>query len=163
MFRLIICALLLSGCVAIPASPEENVDARIMPDPESYTIGFVDSAVRFYVENGREKTIEYFALEENMIDQWYILIIDVETGRLITAPDPDYIGYYIRGNVDVTGYAHGIELVSADENGKWVHYVWENPVTNNLHQKHTWAIRQDDLVFASGWYEEEEYKEGQNE
>ena len=159
MLRLIICALLLSGCVAIPvaspSSPGEDVEARIEPDPTSYTVGFVDTAISFYIENGRERTVEYFCTEESMLDQWYVFIVDAQSGKTISHPDPIYIGYDTAGSVDVTGYAHGAEIMSADEDGKWVSYVWMNPITNDLHQKHTWAIRYDGLIFASGWYEEE--------
>ena len=161
MLRLIVCALFLLGCVGVPvgtgdeAGGEGGVQASIQPDLTSYTVGFVDTTVSFYVDNGLERSVAYFSSEESRLDQWYVFIVDVETGRTIAHPDPIYIGYDTAGSVDVTGYAHGLEIMSADEDGKWVSYVWMNPVTDEFHKKHTWAIRYDGLIFASGWYEEE--------
>ena len=157
MFRMLICALLLAGCVVAPASSDldEDVQAHIEPDPTSYTVEFVDTAVRFYIDNGLEETVEHFSSEESRLAQYYIFIVDGESGKTIAHPDPVFIGYDTAGSVDATGYAHGIEIMSADEEGKWVSYVWTHPDTNELHQKHAWVIRHDGLIFASGWYEEE--------
>ena len=155
MLRLIICVLLLSGCVAIPINGNDTVEVQIEPDPESYTITFVETALAFYADNGLDKTVEYYSSEESRLYQYYVFIVDAETGLTIAHPDPIFIGYNTRESVDATGYAHGIEIMSADEDGKWVEYVWIHPETNELRQKHTWAIRRDGLIFASGWYGEE--------
>lgn len=156
MLRLCILALLLAGCVAEYRGPAD-VQGRIQPDPTSYTVGFVDTAVSYYIENGLEKTVRYFSSEESRLDQWYVFIVDAESGKTIAHPDPSMIGYDTAGSVDLTGNLYGPEMMSADENGKWVDYVWENPVTGKMHRKHTWMIRRDGLLFGSGWYEDEEY------
>ena len=44
-------------------------------------------------------------------------------------------------------------MVAADENGRWVDYVFVNPTTGDPERKHTWVIKHDGLSFASGWYE----------
>ena len=51
------------------------------------------------------------------------------------------------------GYFYGDDLRAADEEGRWVSYVFLNPETGEQQTKHTWAIRHDGLIFASGWYE----------
>ena len=55
--------------------------------------------------------------------------------------------------VDAVGYFYGDDLLSATEAGRWVDYVLLNPATGDDRQKHTWAVRHDGLLFASGWYE----------
>ena len=158
MFRLICLALLLAGCVAYTEPPTAD-QGRIQPDPTSYTIGFVDTAISFYKTHGLEETVAYFSSEESRLDQWYVFIVDGESGKTIAHPDPSMIGYDTAGGVDVVGKLYGPDIMSADENGKWVDYVWESPITGKLHQKHAWIIRHDGLLFGSGWYEEEEFKQ----
>ena len=37
--------------------------------------------------------------------------------------------------------------------GHWIHYLWPNPAAGGVEEpKHTWAIRHDGLIFASGYY-----------
>ena len=43
-------------------------------------------------------------------------------------------------------------MLAADENGKWVSYVFKNPATEELDSKHSWVVKRDDLIFGSGWY-----------
>ena len=152
---LTLCVLFLVGCVPINPDGGDLDEAIIEPDPDSYTIGFVETALVYYADNGLDKTVEYYSSEESRLYQYYVFIVDAETGLTIAHPDPIFIGYNTRESVDATGYAHGIEIMSADENGKWVTYAWIHPETNELHEKHTWAILHDGLIFASGWYEEE--------
>ncbi len=45
-------------------------------------------------------------------------------------------------------------LKATDEEGQWVDYVFYNPQTDYDGTKHTWAIRRDNLIFGSGWYED---------
>ena len=45
-------------------------------------------------------------------------------------------------------------LKATDEEGQWVDYVFYNPQIDDGGTKHTWAIRRDNLIFASGWYED---------
>lgn len=176
MLRMLIFTLLLAGCVAAPVASDGEPPLasngpsspgfwdcepgpRIEPDPTSYTVGIVDSAVSFYIENGLEETVAYHSTKESRLDQWYVFIIDVETGKTIAHPDPAMIGFDAATGVDATGYLYGPEILSADENGKWVEYVWESPITCLLHKKHSWIVRYDGLLFGSGWYEDEEYQE----
>ena len=50
-------------------------------------------------------------------------------------------------------------MLSADEDGRWVSYVYGNPETRpigtafgELQLKNTWVVRHDVLLFGSGWY-----------
>lgn len=44
-------------------------------------------------------------------------------------------------------------MLAADEDGKWVCYVFNNPVPGDLNSKHSWVIKRDGRVFGSGRYE----------
>ena len=66
---------------------------------------------------------------------------------------PMFLGRDPALRVDSTGRFYGDDLLSATEAGRWVDYVLLNPETGDERQKHTWAVRHDGLIFASGWYE----------
>ena len=55
--------------------------------------------------------------------------------------------------MDATGYFYGDDLLGVDEDGGWVDYVFLNLATGNQEMKHTWAVKRDGILFASGWYE----------
>lgn len=155
MLRMIICTLLLAACVAIPAdAPAVGQDGAVH-DPEAFTRDIVSSAVEYDRTNGLEMTVAYYSSSESVQDQWYVFIIG-EDGYTIAHSEPASIGRDPNERVDPTGYFYGDDILSADEEGKWVHYVRRSPETGGLHQKHTWVIRYDGLIFGSGWYEEEE-------
>ena len=56
--------------------------------------------------------------------------------------------------MDSTGYFFGGDLLSATEDGHWVECVSVNSLTGDDRKKRTWVVRHDNLVFASGLYEE---------
>ena len=74
-------------------------------------------------------------------------------GVTISHHNPKFRGRDPSLRVDPTGYFYGDELLAADDDGRWVDYVILNPETGENRQKHTWIIRHDGLLFASGWYE----------
>ncbi len=49
-------------------------------------------------------------------------------------------------------------MLEADQNGRWVPFVYKNPATGSLSEeqaielKNTWVVRHDGLLFASGWH-----------
>ncbi len=123
-------------------------------DPASYTKFIVDEAVALYEAEGLEAAIEYYNDPENIDGQWYVGIVDGD-GVSLAHYDPAVRGQNIATGpigTDVTGYDFGSELLTADESGKWVSYVYNNPATDELASKHTWLIRHDGLLFGSGWY-----------
>ena len=68
-------------------------------------------------------------------------------------PRPELIGRDPSLRVDTTGYFYGDDLRAATEDGTWLSYVFLNPATGAEELKHTWAVKRDHLIFASGWYE----------
>ena len=121
-------------------------------DASAYTKAFVQQATNLYVALGLEETVAYYNAKESVDGQWYVFIIDPD-GYTIAHHNPQFRGRDPSLRVDVTGYFYGDDLLAADENGRWVDYVFLNPETGEQPTKHTWAIRHDGLIFASGWYE----------
>ena len=123
-------------------------------DRPGYTVAMVEKALRLYDAKGREATVDYYKSQESVDGQWYVFIMD-ENNDLIAHPNPDFVGANLFDDtgVDITGYRHGEEISTATEEGKWVDYIFLNPVTGNQEYKHTWVVRHDGLLFASGWYQ----------
>lgn len=122
---------------------------------DAYTKWYVQQAVDRYEESGAQAMIDYYNNEAGADDQWYMFVMDADTGRLVVhATIPSRIGNNSGESVDITGYAYGRDIKASDEQGHWVDYVFYNPQTDDGGTKHTWAVRRDDLIFASGWYED---------
>ncbi len=144
---------------SLAACGNDDDGAMAGPPPkterDAYTQWYVQQALDRYEETGRQATIDYYNNEAGSDDQWYIFIADVHTGRNVAhATIPSRVGTYSADNVDITGHAYGPLLMGAPESGHWVDYVFYNPQTDTGATKHTWVVRQDDLVFGSGWYED---------
>ena len=122
-------------------------------DAPAYTQAFVQQAINLYDALGLEETIAYYNTEESVDGQWYAFIVD-RNGYTIAHHNPEFRGRDPSLRVDATGHFYGDDLLGATEEGRWVDYVLLNPETGDDRQKHTWAVRYDGLIFASGWYEE---------
>ncbi len=144
LFLVLALALLAAGCVAIPTKNE----------PAAYTQSFVQDAIRFYNQEGRQAAIDYYSSPESVDGQWYVFIVG-EDDRTLAHPRNERIGLDPSVRVDSTGYFYGNDILSATETGKWVSYVYRNPETGEEGRKHSWVILHDGLIFGSGWYEKE--------
>ena len=122
--------------------------------PIAFTVDMVEKALQRYEAQGREATVEYYNTPQSVDGEWYVFIFD-ENGDMIAHPNPDFLGDNLMGptGVDITGYRHGEAIAGTTEEGKWVDYIFLNPVSGNQEYKHTWAVRHDGLIFASGWYQ----------
>ncbi len=123
-----------------------------------YTQFFVENAITRYESQGLEATLAHYNSPQSVDGQWYVFIID-ENDTVIGHPDPGRLGLDLKGWVgtDANGYEFGPEMVSADEDGKWVSYVYRNPEngglgTEDFELKNVWVERHDGLLFGSGWY-----------
>jgi hypothetical protein len=114
----------------------------------------VEQAIQRYESEGRDATVAYYSSPESVDGEWYVFIFD-ENERTIAHPNPDILGTSLRGpaGVDIAGYRHGEAVAGASEDGLWVDYIYLNLANGNQEYKHTWAVRHDGLIFASGWYE----------
>ena len=137
--------------VAIAAVPSKAT-------PAEFTQYVVDNAVARYESQGLDATVAHYNRAESVDGQWYVFIID-EHDQFIAHPDPGRLGLDLNGWVgtDANGYEFGPAMLSADEDGTWVSYVYRNPESGGIGSgdfelKNVWVERRDGLRFASGWY-----------
>ena len=104
----------------------------------------------------QQAALDYYNTMDSVEGDFYLFVLD-ESGELIVHPTvPSNIGKNIDGplGTDVTGYNFGADFKTADENGKWVDYVYLNPADGFTYErKHSWVIKHNGLIFGSGWYE----------
>lgn len=125
--------------------------------PGAYTQSYVQRALELYRVLGREATFEYYNSQESIDGEWYLFIHHVDGTRLVNgarADRPGWLGSNLHGTgVDVTGYDYTADTLSIETNG-WISYVFPNPDAELQYQrKHSWIVRQGDLLFGSGWYD----------
>lgn len=118
-----------------------------------YTQALVQQAINLYSSSGRDVALEYYNDPISVDEQWYVFIVDTETGRTIGHFNPELRNRDPALRVDPTGYFYGDDLLGATEEGRWIEYVIRNPGTGADSRKHTWAVLHDGYIFASGWYE----------
>ena len=145
------------------AEVEEIVRAAIasIPSksaPAEYTQHFVQNAIARYEAQGLDATLAHYSSPQSVDGQWYVFVID-QNDLVIGHPDPERLGLDLKGWVgtDANGYEFGPEMLSADEGGKWVSYVYRNPESGGIGSgdfelKNVWVEKRDGLLFASGWY-----------
>ena len=110
-----------------------------------------------YEEEGREAAFDYYSSKESAEGRWYLFIIDPAADELVLHPNQSLLGAKTATRLDSRGYAYGAEMLRTTEEGRWVSYYYrtydgERAVEEG--QKHTWLVRHEDLLFASGWYED---------
>ena len=128
-------------------------DAPTKDEPGAYTKAVVEDAVQRYERDGLEATVEYFNSLESVDGEWYVFIIDGK-GYTIAHHNPQFRNRDPELRVDAAGRFYGDDLLGATDDGNWVDYVILNPETGGAGLKHTWAVKHDGLIFASGWYEQ---------
>ena len=131
-------------------APAASVPAK--DEPAEYTKSLVRDAIQRYEREGLQATIDYYNRTENVDGAWYVFIVN-NYGYTIAHHNPKLRNRDPSLRVDATGRFYGDDLVGATEKGRWVDYVFVNPATGEETQKHTWAVKRDGLIFASGWYE----------
>ena len=146
----VVIIVVIAGLTFMDLSGEEGPTED---DPAAYTKAFVQKAIERYERDGREATIDYYNDPGNRDGQWYAFIID-EDGYTISHFNPEIRKRAPELRVDPAGYFFGDDLLSATEDGHWVEYVSVTSLTGDNRKKHTWVVRHDGLIFASGWYEE---------
>ena len=122
-------------------------------DQPAYTQAMVQQAMNLYDSSGLDAALNYYDDPVSVDGQWYIFIVDTETGRTIGHFNPDLRDRDPALRVDPTGYFYGDDLLAATEEGRWVEYVIRNPGSGEDSRKHTWAVLHDGYIFGSGWYE----------
>ena len=125
-------------------------------EPAAFTQAYVAAAIAMYDEQGREATFEYYSSPASAEGRWYLFIIDLAVDGLVLHPNPGLLGAKTATRRDPRGYAYGVEMLKATEAGHWVSYyyrTYDGETAVEEGQKHTWLVRHDGLLFASGWYD----------
>ena len=138
------------------AKLQERIDWLQQAYSPASTQAYVEEAIRYYAKNGQQNTIDYYNSTDSVDEDLYLFILDSDYKVIVHPTVPGNIGEDIRGELgtDITGKNFGAEFVGVNENGKWIDYVYLNPANDfRYERKHTWAVRHDHLIFASGWYE----------
>ncbi len=121
-------------------------------DPEMFTVAFVQEAIDLYKTEGYDAIAAYYNDPAHIDGQWYVFITDPEDMFIAHAPRPDFVGTDLKDIVGLDGSPLGTEIAKATGTGLWIEYLWPNPETGKLEQKHAWAIRHDGYLFGSGYY-----------
>ena len=124
--------------------------------PDVYTKYVAQQAIDYYIANGLDATLDYYNSIASVDGEWYVFIADENDVVIAHATVPSRRGGYLRDpstRTDITGFFYGPVLADASELGRWVTYRFLNPAIGQIQTKHTWVIRYDGLLFASGWYE----------
>ena len=153
--RLIVTTIALALLVGACGNGDDEASAPPKTERDAFTKWYVQQAVDYYEKEGKQATLDYYNNEAGADDEWYVFIMDANSGDLVAhATIPSRVGTHSGARVDITGHAYGPLLWASDESGHWVDYVFYNPQTDTGGTKHTWAIRRGDLIFGSGWYED---------
>ena len=145
----------ISSSLTLSAPVAGLAESRV-DDRAAFTQAYVARAVAMYQEKGREATFEHYSSPESAEGRWYLFVIDLAADALILHPDPSILGARTATRFDSRGYAYGAEMLKTTGEGQWVSYYYrtydgETPVEEG--RKHTWLVRHDGLLFASGWYD----------
>ena len=132
---------------------DRNYDLRA-EDPAAYTKVYMQNAIDYYEANGRAATIARYQSSDSIDGEWYLFMIGADGIRLVHPTVPDLVGQQIGdgGGVDVNGFDYGAAFLAVTDR-EWISYVFLNAASGQNEQKHTWMVRHDGILFASGWYE----------
>ena len=120
------------------------------------TQAYVEEAMRRFDEDGAQATFDYYNTMDSVNGDLYLFVLDSDYKLVVHPTVPHTIGTDLRGpaGTDVTGNNFGAEFVTADEDGKWVDYVYLNPADDFAHErKYSWVVRHQNYIFGSGWYD----------
>lgn len=144
-------AALVVGIVALGA---DSTNPPTKGNAPAYTVWLVEQALARYERDGLDATLEYYNSQASVDGPWYVFIFD-EEGVATAHYDAELRGQLLSGpsGTDVTGYEFGRAMAAADEEGRWVTYVFTHPETGDQQRKHSWVVRRDGYLFGSGWYD----------
>ena len=117
-----------------------------------FTQEFVQAALDRYDQEGREATVAHYNSQTSIEGEWYVFIIDENDLYIAHPTAPEWVGLDVKTRPGSDEPESGPGIAEATEDGHWVHYTVPNPASGEEEPKHTWAIRHDGLIFASGYY-----------
>ena len=160
LLALALLAVLTIACSADPtatptptATPVPAPTATPTPEPapsdEDLTAAYVEEAIAFYKENGRDATVEFYSSEESSENGRSLTLLDTaESVVLVYRPIAALAGQYVGPGSRFSGLGNLISL--ATEEGRWVTGRGVNPVTKQDEPRRFLVVLHDGLVFTSG-------------
>ena len=113
---------------------------------------YVRRAIALYEREGLDAAIAFYDSPDSVDGEFYLFLIGADDIYLAHPIFPHLKGTDIKDVVDSSGYALGVEIAKATEEGHWVDYLWPNPTTRIEEPKSAWVVRHDGLIFATGYY-----------
>ena len=134
--------------------PESGAPPWQDADPKEYTVEYVERAIERYERDGLESMLHYYNSVASFEGEWYLFATDANDVYHVHPLLSRLIGTDIKDVVGSDGYELGKELAKATDGGEgvWVEYLWPHPVTLKEVPKVGYAVRQDGMLFASGYY-----------
>ena len=94
---------------------------------------------------------DYYNDPASMDGQWYVSIADANDIVIASAPSQAFLGTDLKAAIGPDGFKIGEEIAKATTTGRWVEYMWPNPITGEVGYKRSWSIRHDGYLFGSGY------------
>ena len=131
-------------------------------DPARSTRAFVQDAIDYYKANGQAATVAHYENPDSenpkSVDgQWNLTLADANDNDkvLVALLSPGLVGTDLKDLGKGQRRQVGKELAAATTDGIWVSHVWPNTRSSETLYAHNWAIRYDDLLFISRYYDDQ--------
>ena len=142
-------AVLLAGGLAActNSTPSERGSA-------DEAVDLVESAIEAYDANGAAVFVDMTAPSTTYVDRdLYIFVFDPNHLLVAHGANAELIGDDATILVDANGVPFGnTMIVTADEDGEWVDYMWMDPLTGTEVPKSSYVVLHDGYIFGSGIY-----------
>ena len=146
-----------AGCGSSAKSPSETTTPQCNILTKQQVVGFVNEAIRFGRQNGKEKAIVEFNNPKGKFvrGELYIYAYDWNGIALANGGNPALAGKNLIDMTDPNGVKVIQELIKvAKTGGGWVSYTWPYPGTSTNEPKLGYADKVDDNWWlGSGMYE----------
>lgn len=141
-------ALLATGLAACTSA---TTGERGSPDE---AVALVESAIEAYDANGTAAFVDMTAPSTTFVDRdLYIFVFDPNHLLVAHGANAELIGDDATILVDANGVPFGnTMIVTADDDGEWVDYMWMDPLTGTEVAKSSYVVLHDGYIFGSGVY-----------
>lgn len=117
----------------------------------------LEKAVAFLKKSGDNSAYAAFNSRQGGFthNDLYVFVIGIDDGKYRASGDsPQLAGMDVRGLRDAAGKALVKDMISVAKlkGSGTIDYVWRNPVTNAVEQKHTLIQRVDHVLLGVGYY-----------
>lgn len=79
--------------------------------------------------------MEYYNDPASMDSTWYVSIADANDIVIAGAPSQAFLGTDLKAAIGPGGFMIGAEIAKAAGLGRWVEYMWPNPITGEVGYK----------------------------